>query len=143
MDMLAGLLSIIRQIRDGKPEAANCYRRAVRDNGNIQAQKILNDVFELYDAPWRGIGTLPGTGLRLRDTFNNLDALLYYGMQEVASPDVLPGCICHLVLLGRRSPGDCGYFGSVCTPDHPQGPCMVSAEGTCRAAFLYPEYRHV
>lgn len=143
MDMLAGLLSIIRQIRDDEPEAANCYRRAVRDTGNVKAQNVINDVFVLYDAPWRGIGILPGTGLRLRDTFKTLDALSYYGMEEVVSPDVLPGCICHLVLLGRRSPADCSHFRSVCTPEHPQGPCMVSGEGTCRAAFLYPEDQHV
>ena len=139
VDILSGLLSIVRQIRNGTPTVANCYTRAVRDNGNPNARALLDEVFRPVDAAWRGIGVLPGTGYVLDDAYAHLDALARFGMTGIEAPDIMPGCICHLVLMGRNVPNDCRLFGSACTPDNPQGPCMVSAEGTCRARFLYPE----
>ena len=139
VDILAGLLSIVRQIRQGKPKVANCYKRAVRDTGNEKAQAILSEVFDLVDASWRGIGILPGTGFELKNNYKRFDAPGFYGINEVPAEDVMPGCICHLVLTGQSVPTDCRLFGKACSPLNPQGPCMVSNEGTCRALYLYPE----
>jgi hydrogenase expression/formation protein HypD len=141
-DILAGMLSILRQVHENRPAVANCYPRAVRPEGNRNAQAAIEDVFRRSDAPWRGIGTLPGTGLVLNDRFSNLDALARFGMAEVPASDILPGCICHLIMLGKHAPDECPHFGTSCTPEHPHGPCMVSTEGTCRAHYLYPEPDH-
>ncbi len=140
VDILTALLSIVRQIRQEQFEVANCYRRAVRDTGNLKAQEALAEVFDLVDASWRGIGILPKTGFELKERYHHLDAPAYYSLEEVPMEDVMPGCICHLVLTGRKVPGDCGLFGNACIPTNPQGPCMVSAEGTCRAHYLFPEF---
>lgn len=139
-EILASMLSVLRQIRTGQPTVANCYQRVVRPEGNRRAQEILFEVFEPSDAGWRGIGVLPGTGLELREPFRHLDARALYDIdEETGVEDVMPGCQCHLIMVGRRMPEQCGHFGAACTPDHPQGPCMVGGEGTCRAHFLYPE----
>ena len=139
IDILAGLLSIVRQIKQGHPIVDNCYKRAVRNSGNKKAQDMLSEVFDLVDANWRGIGMLPGTGFELRAPYKRYDALDYYKMEEIQAEDVMPGCICHLVLTGQSTPDECKLFGKACSPLNPQGPCMVSNEGTCRAHYLYPE----
>jgi hydrogenase expression/formation protein HypD len=139
-EILAGLLSLARQIRRKAPAVANCYRRVVRPEGNKRAQEILFSVFELSDAGWRGIGVLPNTGLALRQPYRRWDALAALGVAEATGvEDVMPGCQCHLVMVGRRRPEECGLFARACTPDHPRGPCMVGGEGACRAHYLYPE----
>ena len=139
VDILTSLLSIVRQIKQGKPTVDNCYKRAVRDTGNQKAQELLSEVFNLVDASWRGIGILPGTGFELKKKYRKYDALTYYKMEEIQAEDVMPGCICHLVLTGQSTPDECTLFGKACSPLNPQGPCMVSNEGTCRAHYLYPE----
>jgi len=139
VDILGGVLSIVRQIRLGRPAVENCYRRAIRDTGNLRAQEVLFSVFELGDAAWRGIGILPDSGLFLREPYKHLSALDRYGLTEIPAEDTMKGCICHLVLTGKRQPEDCPLFGTVCVPHNPQGPCMVGSEGTCRAHYLYPE----
>ena len=139
VDILLGMLSILRQKRNNAPTVANCYPRAVRDEGNRTAQDLLRRVFRIEDASWRGIGVLPETGFALAGDYRRLDAPEYYGIDEVSARDIMPGCICHLVLMGRKSPADCPLFGAACRPENPQGPCMVSGEGTCRAHYLYPE----
>ena len=139
VDILAGLVSIVRQIKSGRPAVANCYPRAVRPEGNTSAQRIMESVFERGDALWRGIGVLPGTGLHLRDEFKKLDALEFFGIEEEQAEDIMPGCSCHLIMMGKRLPDECSLFGTACTPENPQGPCMVGAEGTCRAHYLYRE----
>jgi len=139
VDILSALLSIVRQIKKGQPTVANCYKRAVRDTGNQKAQELLSEVFNLVDASWRGIGILPGTGFKLKKKYKRLDALTYYKMEEIEAEDIIPGCICHLVLTGQCTPDECKLFGKACSPLNPRGPCMVSSEGTCRAHYLYPE----
>ncbi|NLH48052.1 MAG: hydrogenase formation protein HypD [Myxococcales bacterium] len=142
-DILAGLLSIVRQLRRGEPTVANCYRQVVRPEGNRRAQEVMDRVFTRADAAWRGIGMLPGTGLVLREPFRRYDALSRLGVaEETGVEDVMPGCQCHLIMVGRREPEQCGLFGGLCTPDHPRGPCMVGGEGACRAHYLYPEDPH-
>lgn len=138
-DVLAAMLAIAKQLKTGVFEVTNSYPRAVRDSGNVRARELIKEVFEPFDGAWRGIGVLPGTGLRPREHYRAHDALAHYDMEEVPAEDIMPGCICHHVLMGRNEPSDCKLFGRACTPDNPQGPCMVSVEGTCRAHFLYPE----
>jgi len=137
-DILAALVSIVRQLRDHQPTVANCYPRAVSGPGNPKARELLDRVFAVTDAAWRGIGVLPGTGLTPRPEFQRLDPLAHFGMTEVSAEDIMPGCSCHLVMLGRREPEECGLFSRACAPDHPRGPCMVGSEGACRARYLYP-----
>jgi len=139
VDILAALVSLLRQIRLARPEAANCYPRAVRPEGNLRAQRLIADAFRSTDASWRGIGTLPGTGLTLRENLLAHEALSRLEMDEEEAEDIRPGCLCHLVMTGRKRPADCAMFGNECAPEHPYGPCMVGGEGTCRAHYLYPE----
>jgi hydrogenase expression/formation protein HypD len=139
VDILTALLSIIRQIQRETPMVTNCYPRAVRDAGNRKAMDFLNRVFDRTDAEWRGLGVLPGTGLELSSEFAFLDARARFGINQAGSLDEITGCRCPEVLLGKIKPDDCALFAGGCTPAEPKGPCMVSAEGTCRAAFLYPE----
>ena len=139
VDILRGVLSILEMIRDGRAEVGNCYRRAVRDLGNRRAQAFIGEVFDRFDAPWRGIGILPRTGLALKAGFERLDALRHFGIEEAEAEDLMPGCICHLVMMGKRRPADCPLFGAACTPTNPRGPCMVSREGTCYAWFSFGE----
>jgi len=139
VDILRGVLSIVEQIRDGRAEVANCYERAVRDEGNRRAQAFIGEVFDCVDAVWRGIGVLPRTGLVLKPGFERLDALTHFGVEEAEAEDLMPGCICHLVMMGKRRPADCPLFGAACRPTNPRGPCMVSREGTCYAWFSFGE----
>lgn len=138
-DILAAILSTVRQIKSGTYEVSNCYTRVVNPDGNKKAQEILFDVFSLENSDWRGIGNLPLTGLKLRGKYEKLDAVSHFGIHETEAEDIMKGCICHLVLTGRKNPDDCGHFGTGCTPDNPQGPCMVGSEGTCRSRYTYPE----
>jgi len=135
-DILLGLDYIARQIRDKRPDVENAYPRAVSPEGNPRAQAVLADVFDLVDAPWRGIGVLPGTGFSLKADYAHLNALPRLDMEEEPAEDIMPGCSCHLVMLGKRDPADCPLFRKVCTPSDPHGPCMVGTEGTCRAWFV-------
>jgi hydrogenase expression/formation protein HypD len=139
VDILSGILSIVRQIRNKQPIVANCYTRAVRETGNTEAMHYLHQVFNLVDSSWRGIGRLPGTGFELKKEYNKYNALHRFEIEELPAEDIMPGCICHLILTGQRIPSNCGLFGKACTPFNPQGACMVSNEGTCRAHYLYKE----
>jgi len=135
-DILSGLLSLIRQTNEGRPKVDNCYTRAVTDAGNIRAQHLISEVFAPADSEWRGLGTIPGSGLVLREQYRRFD-----GMEQLAIP-VQParepkGCRCGEILKGRLLPPDCPLYGTACTPLQPVGPCMVSNEGTCAAYFRY------
>ena len=137
VDILLGLVYIARQLRAGKPDVQNAYARVLTEAGNTRAQEALGQVFRLVDAAWRGIGVLPGTGFQLKDGYASLDALTRLGIDEEPAEDIMPGCSCHLIMLGRKQPADCPLFGRACTPAAPKGPCMVGTEGTCRAWFVH------
>ncbi len=141
LDVTAGLQQLTGLAADRRAEAANGYRRAVREDGNPAAVAALDRAFEPVDAAWRGLGTIPASGLALRD--GRLDAVQRFGLTpDPDLPDCLPGCRCGEVMVGRIDPAECGLFGSACTPTDPRGPCMVSFEGTCRNRFLYREADH-
>ena len=136
LDILQALLTIIRQINKGEPAVLNAYPRVVRDQGNPTARAVLEEVFTPTDALWRGIGTIPGSGLALAPAYSEFDAMEVLGLTlPPASP--LPGCRCGEVIKGKLLPNQCPAFGKACTPASPLGPCMVSTEGSCAAYYQY------
>ncbi|OXS30272.1 MAG: hydrogenase formation protein HypD [Desulfovibrio sp. MES5] len=137
-DILLALCMMAEQIRDNAPAVVNAYPRAVGDAGNPRARALLDQFFTPADALWRGIGSIPMSGLTLRPEYQDMDAMVRL---DLKLPDVppLPGCRCGDVLKGRMAPPDCPLFGKKCTPATPVGPCMVSTEGSCAAYFKYSE----
>lgn len=133
--ILVGIEEILRQIVAGSPAACSIYPAVTRE-GNTAAAAMLEQVFAPADVPWRAMGVIPGSGLVLRDEFAEFDATKRFDLPESESYE-LPGCRCGDVLAGRCGPRDCDLFATDCTPRDPVGPCMVSSEGACAAAFKY------
>ncbi|MHA1636794.1 MAG: hydrogenase formation protein HypD [Candidatus Thorarchaeota archaeon] len=132
LDVLESIRMILLQITEGRAESENEYTRVVRAEGNIAAQKIMEKAFRVDAAPWRGLGMIPDSGLFLHEDYAEFDARLRFDFPPIESIDILPGCICHEVVLGMTDPTKCPLFGKRCTPEDPYGPCMVGHEGTCR-----------
>lgn len=137
LDVLFAVSMLLKQIKDGEAKVENEYTRAVTWEGNVKAQALIQKVFTVTDGHWRGIGRVPNSALKLRDEFSSYDARAKYSIKTEPSRDLLPGCSCHLVLIGRIQPPECSLYGKVCTPDSPRGSCMVSSEGTCRIWYKY------
>lgn len=139
VDVIRGILALIEMIDGGPPyRVENLYKRVVTEEGNRRARDLIGKVFVESDSNWRGIGPIPRSGLVLREEYGHLDAVRRFGLPfNENAVDVLPGCICHKVILGEAESEDCPLFGSRCTPRKPFGPCMVSSEGTCRARYQY------
>ena len=112
------------------------YGRAVRPEGNVVAQRLMEQVFEPSDADWRGLGVIPGSGLALRPEYADADAALRFPL-ELEPPLEPAGCRCGEVLRGVTDPADCALFGARCTPEDPVGACMVSSEGACAARYRF------
>lgn len=142
LDILYGVNGILDQVIKGEARVENRYSRVVRAEGNPKAQARIAQYLEPVDAEWRGIGSIPQSGLGLRSEFAEFDAGKRFGL-PVPPGRKHAGCRCGDVIKGKLRPTGCALFGAVCTPDHPVGPCMVSAEGTCAAYFKYtlPEER--
>lgn len=136
LDILQALLLIIEMQKEGRPRVVNQYRRVVNDAGNPKALAIMHEVFAVADGRWRGIGTIPGSGLVLSGDYQAFDAQAAFGLELKDTPP-LPGCKCGNVLKGQIRPDQCPLFKKACTPATPVGPCMVSAEGSCAAYFKY------
>jgi len=132
LDVLMGVYMILKQIKDGEPRLENEYTRAVSYEGNIKAQDAVARVFDTVDGAWRGLGTIPGSALKLKEEFSAHDARVRYDIDVGPGRDVYPGCSCPQVILGKISPDACPLFMKACTPEKPKGACMVSREGTCR-----------
>jgi hydrogenase expression/formation protein HypD len=137
-EIILGITMIIRQIAASEAKIENAYPSVVKADGNPKAMALLNEVFEPADAYWRGIGVLPGTGLRLRDKYRTFDAEDRFrpATTGVTEPEL---CSCGDILRGVKVPTECPLFGTGCTPESPVGPCMVSAEGSCAAYYKYGE----
>lgn len=135
-DILQSLLLMLEMRISGKADIINQYSRAVSDQGSPKARQIMESVFEVGDALWRGIGTVPQSGLFMRDEYAEFDAWKAF---DLILPDVpeIKGCKCGAVLKGQMMPPDCPLFGKACVPAKPVGPCMVSTEGSCAAYFKY------
>ena len=136
VDLLSGILMLLKMLADGKPEIVNDYRRCVMDEGNPAAQAAIDEVFEASDATWRGLGLIENSGYALRGDYAAFDAVRKFEPQ--VEPTVEPkGCRCGDVLRGVISPKECPLFERACSPEHPIGPCMVSSEGSCAAFYKY------
>ena len=136
MDLLEGVLMTVRQLEAGKAEVKNQYGRVVTREGNRPALRLVNQVFEVGDRKWRGVGSIPKSGYKLRFEFRDYDAERLFHVEEIDTQESSL-CISGLVLRGVKKPHDCPAFGKDCTPDHPLGATMVSAEGACAAYYLY------
>ena len=135
-EILIALTSILEQIDGGKVEVANDYRAVVKAEGNVAAQKILAQVYEVTDADWRGMGIIPASGLKMRDEFAAFDIERVEPV-EIERVEKKTACRCGEVLRGLINPTDCPLFGKACQPLHPIGAWMVSVEGVCAAWFKY------
>jgi hydrogenase expression/formation protein HypD len=135
-DILQAVSMLVEMIETSNPGLENAYPRAVTEQGNTKAQKILQDIFEPADACWRGIGMIPQSGLKIRDEYAVHDAEKQFDIR-VPEPKIPPGCACGDILTGKKQPPDCKLYKKVCTPTDPVGPCMVSTEGTCAAYYRY------
>ena len=136
LDILYGVHGILAQVLNHEAKVENQYSRVVRPEGNLKAQSIIAQYLEPVDAAWRGLGMIQASGLGLRSAFANYDAEKRFEM-PVHPGKQHAGCLCGDVIKGKLRPTACALFAKVCTPDHPIGPCMVSAEGTCAAYFKY------
>lgn len=136
VDILESLLMLLQQVQRKEAKVAIQYKRAVKPEGNPLARALLDKVFISADADWRGMGIIPGSGLRLRAEFAAFDAARKFPAR-VPRPKENPNCLCGKVLRGIKTPADCRLFAKACTPENPFGPCMVSTEGTCAAWYKY------
>ncbi len=140
LDLLEGILMAVKQLEAGRHEVENQYVRSVRREGNRPAQELVQKVFRLVDRQWRGIGTIPSSGLALRPEFADYDAEIRFGLQDVTAEESEE---CHAgdVLRGKLRPNECPAFGTKCTPERPLGAPMVSSEGACAAYYNYGRFR--
>jgi hydrogenase expression/formation protein HypD len=136
LDMLEGILRTVRQLEEGRAEVENQYGRAVKREGNPAAKKLIDDVFDVCDRKWRGVGTIPQSGYRLRDEYRDHDAERLFAVDDIATQESAV-CISGQVLKGVKKPHQCPAFGKTCTPQTPLGATMVSAEGACAAYYAY------
>jgi hydrogenase expression/formation protein HypD len=136
LDILQGVLMVVRQLESGRAEVENQYVRAVRREGNQPAQELMRKVFQVVARKWRGVGEIPQSGLGLSDAYAAFDAAKKFGLtgHHVEEP---ADCLSGLVLQGQIKPHECPAFGTKCTPEHPLGATMVSSEGACAAYYRY------
>ena len=136
LDMMQSIYMLVNQFETNKPKVEIQYSRAVKTEGNIKAQEILNEVFEYRDDWWRGLGVLKMSGLGIKEKYSEFDAEKLYQV-DVEPTKEDKGCICGIILKGVAKPSDCNLFGKACTPSEPVGACMVSNEGACAAYYKY------
>ena len=136
VDLLEGIAMLVRLLEEGRAEVENQYVRAVHRDGNVAAQRVVREVFEVADRAWRGIGVIPGSGLKLREPYAAHDAELVFPHEGGIPASESEICIAGEVLRGRAKPSVCPAFGTLCTPESPLGAPMVSTEGACAAYFL-------
>lgn len=137
-DILQAVRLLTAAAASGRPVLENAYGRAVTPEGNPKARSVMEGVFETVDADWRGLGTIPASGLAIREAYGDLDAARTFGVRIEAAPEP-PGCACGEILTGARTPPECPLYRTRCTPLSPVGPCMVSTEGTCAAWHRFHE----
>ena len=136
LDILQGIYMTVRQLESGRAEVENQYARCVRREGNVPAQQIVHEVFEVVPRKWRGIGQIDHSGLGLRAAYAQYDAEKLFGLSEYTAEESAE-CISGQILQGKYKPFECPAFGTNCTPEHPLGATMVSSEGACAAYYRY------
>jgi hydrogenase expression/formation protein HypD len=141
IDILHGVLMTLQQLEEGRATVENQYSRILDRTGNLPAQNLIGKVFEVGDRKWRGIGSIPRSGYHLRPEFASHDAEKIFDVAEIATlePTI---CISGEILRGIKKPHDCPAFGTACSPQHPLGATMVSAEGACAAYYAYGRHLH-
>jgi hydrogenase expression/formation protein HypD len=132
IDVLMSIYMIVKQKSQGIALLENEYPRVVKPEGNPKALRLMEQAFEVTGGNWRGIGRLPDSALNLRKSLVHLDARRKHNVHVEQGKDILLGCECHLVIIGKIKPSGCPMFLKACTPEKPVGACMVSSEGTCR-----------
>lgn len=139
-EILAALYLLLKQIAQRQPKLENAYKRAVSTEGNVLAQKAISRCFTLREDEWRGLGSIPASGFALREEFADFDAERKFPvLKEPYEAKLLAGCRCGDVITGKLRSEQCPLFGRRCTPEDPVGPCMVSTEGSCAAAYQYAQ----
>jgi hydrogenase expression/formation protein HypD len=136
LDILLAVDSLVQQIESNQPKVDIAYRRGVKPEGNPAALRLMEEVFETGDANWRGIGTVPGSGLQLKAKYEKFDADKHFSISTEPAREP-KGCICGSILRGVSTPLECTLFSRACTPESPVGPCMVSSEGSCATYYHY------
>jgi hydrogenase expression/formation protein HypD len=143
LDVMQGILMLVRQINSGRAVVENEFSRVVSRNGNRTAQARVAEVFELRESfEWRGLGEVPNSALKIRPSFSTWDAECKFNLQYSPVPDHKQ-CECGAILRGVKRPVDCKLFGTACTPQNPMGSCMVSSEGACAAHYAYGRFRDI
>jgi hydrogenase expression/formation protein HypD len=143
LDVMQAVLMLIRQVNSGRAEVENQFTRAVNRKGNVFAQTVMEDVFDVRTSfEWRGLGEVPMSALKIRPEYGMFDAEQRFELNYRPVPDHKQ-CECGAILRGVRKPTDCKLFGTVCTPDNPMGSCMVSSEGSCAAHYAYGRFRDI
>ena len=143
LDVMQAIRMLVRQVNEGRAEVENEFTRAVTEDGNLKAQALVSEVFELRQAfEWRGLGMVPYSALRIRERFAAFDAEARFGLVYQPVRDH-KSCECGAILRGVKTPLDCKLFGTVCTPETPMGSCMVSSEGACAAHYTYGRFRDI
>ncbi len=141
LDVIQAILMLVRQLNEGRAEVENEFSRAVTREGNLKAQALMAEVLELRRVfEWRGLGQVPYSGLKIKAKYARFDAEMRFEVPQLHWADN-KACQCGSVLRGITKPRDCKLFATVCTPETPVGPCMVSAEGACAAHYSYARYR--
>jgi hydrogenase expression/formation protein HypD len=135
-DLLQGIAMLVDQTEAGSPALENAYTRAVTDAGNVKALAVMQTVFEVANADWRGIGTIASSGLAIREDYAAFDALSTFDITLHPVPEP-KGCACGEILTGVKIPPQCPLYKTACNPMAPVGPCMVSSEGTCAAYYRF------
>jgi hydrogenase expression/formation protein HypD len=136
VDILLAVDSLVEQIESGRPGVENTYRRGVKEEGNLPALRLMEEVFEIGEADWRGIGRVPESGVKIRKEYEKYDAAKKFEVKTGVTREP-KGCICGAVLRGVSTPMECQLFRVTCTPENPVGPCMVSSEGSCATYYQY------
>ena len=136
LDVLEAVGMLLKQIADKRPRVEIQYTRVTTADGNPAALTLMDEIFETCDDEWRGIGMIPGSGLKIRPKYAAYDAGLQYNVDVTSAPEP-NGCRCGEVMQGLVRPAECMLFGSTCTPEEPVGACMVSSEGSCAASYTY------
>jgi len=143
LDVMQAILMLVRQVNEGRAEVENEFTRAVTPDGNLKAQNLVSEVFELRRSfEWRGLGEVPYSALKIRERYARFDAEARYQLEYQPVADN-KACECGAILRGVKKPTDCKIFGNVCTPENPMGSCMVSSEGACAAHYTYGRHKDV
>ena len=136
VDILDGILAVVEQLEAGESRVVNRYSRVVKKEGNTAARELISSVFEITDRNWRGIGSIPMSGFKLKERYRGYDAEQIFDLADIKTEEHSE-CISGLILQGLKKPVDCPAFGTSCTPQFPLGATMVSSEGACAAYYSY------